>query len=213
MDCATMGGPKEQCVSLQITQLMLHKFTVPVYENVDQREISHRDSLDSFMSLCFYINSRCYTPSFMASLLMGTQIGGMDLRPRDKATERPVRYMFRSRGFPWISSEITRTIFFDLPIWDSNSSSFSCRSFSSQREPTVVGSKMFQFDDVIMKHIFLAKFLRLTIISNTRYSDVACHGVSITNNATVCQTKHQSCTSFVLLWRESTGDHTFTKDQ
>ena len=92
------------------------------------------------MSLCFYVNSRCYTPSFMASLLMGTQIGGMDLRPRDKMTEWPVRYMFRSRGFPWISCEITRTIFFDLPIWDSNSSSFSCRSFSSQREPTVVGS-------------------------------------------------------------------------
>ena len=38
MDCATMGGPKEQYVSLQITQLMLHKFTVD--ENVDQREIS-----------------------------------------------------------------------------------------------------------------------------------------------------------------------------
>ena len=92
------------------------------------------------MSLCFNINSRWYTPSFMASLLMETQIGGMDLRPRDKATERPVRYMFRSHGFPWISSEITRTNFFDLPIWDSNSSSFSCRSFSSQREPTVVGS-------------------------------------------------------------------------
>ena len=88
------------------------------------------------MSLCFYINSRCYTPSFMASLLMGTQIGGMDLRPRNKATERPVRYMFRSPGFPWISCEITRTNFFDLPIWDSNSSSFSCRSFSSQREPS-----------------------------------------------------------------------------
>ena len=34
----TMGRPKEQCVSLQITQLMLHKFTVD--ENVDQREIS-----------------------------------------------------------------------------------------------------------------------------------------------------------------------------
>ena len=33
-----LGGPKEQCVSLQITQLMLHKFTVD--ENVDQREIS-----------------------------------------------------------------------------------------------------------------------------------------------------------------------------
>ena len=38
MDCATMGGPKEECVSLQITQLMLHKFTVD--ENVDQRKIS-----------------------------------------------------------------------------------------------------------------------------------------------------------------------------
>ena len=40
----------------------------------------------------------------------------------------------------WIPSEVTRTFFFDLPIWDSNSSPFSCRSFSSQREPTVVGS-------------------------------------------------------------------------
>ena len=38
MDCATMGGLKEQLVSLQITQLMLHKFMVD--ENVDQREIS-----------------------------------------------------------------------------------------------------------------------------------------------------------------------------
>ena len=40
----------------------------------------------------------------------------------------------------WIPSEVTLTFFFDLPIWDSNSSSFSCRSFSSQREPTVFGS-------------------------------------------------------------------------
>ena len=38
MDCATMGGPKEPCMSLKITQLMLHKFTVD--ENVDQQEIS-----------------------------------------------------------------------------------------------------------------------------------------------------------------------------
>ena len=40
----------------------------------------------------------------------------------------------------WIPSEVTRTFFFDLPIWDSNSSPFLCRSSSSQREPTVVGS-------------------------------------------------------------------------
>ena len=33
-----MGGPKEQCVSLKITKLMLHKFTVD--ENVDHREIT-----------------------------------------------------------------------------------------------------------------------------------------------------------------------------
>ena len=33
-----MGGPKEQCVSLKITQLMLHKFTVD--ENVNHREIT-----------------------------------------------------------------------------------------------------------------------------------------------------------------------------
>ena len=37
-DTPAWHGPKEQCVSLQITQLMLHKFTVD--ENVDQREIS-----------------------------------------------------------------------------------------------------------------------------------------------------------------------------
>ena len=43
----------------------------------------------------------------------------------------------------WIPSEVTRTFFCDLPIWDSNSSSFSCRSFSSQREPTVVGSNIY----------------------------------------------------------------------
>ena len=36
--CHNMGGPKEQCVSLKITQLMLHKFTVD--ENVDRREIT-----------------------------------------------------------------------------------------------------------------------------------------------------------------------------
>ena len=42
----------------------------------------------------------------------------------------------------WIPSEVTRTFFFDLPIWDSNSSPFSCRSSSSQREPTVVGSNI-----------------------------------------------------------------------
>ena len=29
----------------------------------------------------------------MDSLLMGTQIGGIDLQPRDKAVEWPVRYM------------------------------------------------------------------------------------------------------------------------
>ena len=46
----------------------------------------------------------------------------------------------------WIPSEVTRTFFFDLPIWDSNSSSFSCRSFSSQREPTVVGSIKYMFN-------------------------------------------------------------------
>ena len=28
MDCDTMGGSKEEYVSLNITQLMLHKFTV-----------------------------------------------------------------------------------------------------------------------------------------------------------------------------------------
>ena len=32
-----MGGPKEQCVSLKITQLVLHTFTVD--GNVDHREI------------------------------------------------------------------------------------------------------------------------------------------------------------------------------
>ena len=36
--CHNMGGPKKQCVSLKITQLMLHKFTVD--ENVDHRKIT-----------------------------------------------------------------------------------------------------------------------------------------------------------------------------
>ena len=37
----------------------------------------------------------CCTTSFMHSLC-----GGMDLRPRERAAEWPVRHMFRSRGFP-----------------------------------------------------------------------------------------------------------------
>ena len=40
----------------------------------------------------------------------------------------------------WIPSEVTRTFFFRSSHMGPNSSSFSCRSFSSQREPTVVSS-------------------------------------------------------------------------
>ena len=80
---------KEQCHVLEITQLMLRKFTVD--ENVDHRQ--NRHSLNSFMLVCFYVNSRCYMPRFMDVLNSFTQFGGMDLRPRDKAAERPVRYM------------------------------------------------------------------------------------------------------------------------
>ena len=54
-----------------------------------------KDSVVSFMLLCFNVNLRCCMTSFMDSLL-----GGMDLRPRERAAERPVRHMFRSRGFP-----------------------------------------------------------------------------------------------------------------
>ena len=43
------------------------------------------------MLLCFYINLRSYLTSFMDFLLMGTQIGGMDLGPHDTAVEWPVR--------------------------------------------------------------------------------------------------------------------------
>ena len=85
------------------------------------------------MLLCFYVNLRCCTTSFMDSLL-----GSMDLRPRERAAG--ATHVQISWISAWIPSEVTRTFFFDLPIWDSNSSSFSCRSFSSQREPTVVGS-------------------------------------------------------------------------
>ena len=90
------------------------------------------------MLLCFYVNLRCCTTSFMDSLFMRTPIGGMDLRPRERAAG--ATHVQISWISAWIPSEVTRTFFFDLPIWDSNSSSFSCRSFSSQREPTVVGS-------------------------------------------------------------------------
>ena len=45
------------------------------------------------MILCFYVHLRFYTTSFMDSLLTGTQIGGIDLRPRDRAAERPVWYL------------------------------------------------------------------------------------------------------------------------
>ena len=96
------------------------------------------DSVDSFMLLCFFVNLRCCMTSFMDSLFMRTPIGGMDLRRRDRAAG--ATHVQISWIFAWIPSEVTWTFFFDLPIWDSNSSSFSCRSFSSQREPTVVGS-------------------------------------------------------------------------
>ena len=58
----------------------------------------------------------------------------------------------------WIPSEVTRTFFFDLPIWDSNSSSFSCRSFSSQREPTVVGSIMPSLPWIIILGSLMMRF-------------------------------------------------------
>ena len=90
------------------------------------------------MLLCFYVNLRCCTTSFMDSLFMRTPIGGMDLRQRDRAAG--ATHVQISWISAWIPSEVTQTFFFDLPIWDSNSNSFSCRSFSSQREPTVVGS-------------------------------------------------------------------------
>ena len=70
------GGPKEQCVSLKITQLMLHKFTVD--ENLDQREISVKRWSRLVHVTVFYINLRFYTTSFMEVLLMGTRTGGMD---------------------------------------------------------------------------------------------------------------------------------------
>ena len=128
-----------------------------------------RHSVASFMLLCFYVNLRCCTTSFMDSLWTGA------LQQRAQQAERqgtgtsqglsPWRHGFtaawKSGGTAgathvqiswisaWIPSEVTRKFFFDLPIWDSNSSSFSCRSFSSQREPTVVGSNIIENHSVL----------------------------------------------------------------
>ena len=94
------------------------------------------------MLLSFYVNLCCCTTSFNDGLSLhensdwrhgftaAWQSGGAA-----GATHVQISWISA-----WIPSEVTRTFFFDLPIWDSNSSSFSCRSFSSQREPTVVGS-------------------------------------------------------------------------
>ena len=82
-------------MSLKITQLMLHKFRVD--ENVDHRKITVKTK-------CQLIHVTVLLRKFVLLhdqfLFMRTPIGGMDLRRRDRAAERPVRHMFRSRGFP-----------------------------------------------------------------------------------------------------------------
>ena len=129
-----MGGLKEQCVSLKITQLMLQKFTVD--ENVDHREITVKTK-------CRLIHVNVLLRKFT---LLHDQFHGLSpwrhgftaaWKSGGAAGATHVQISWISA---WIPSEVTRTFFFDLPIWDSNSSSFSCRSFSRQREPTVVGS-------------------------------------------------------------------------
>ena len=48
----------------------------------------------------------------MDSLVMGTKIGGMDLRPHDRAVEQPVRYMFSTMGkhsYLWPISNVLLT--------------------------------------------------------------------------------------------------------
>ena len=77
-------------------KFMLHKFTAD--ENVDHREITAKCRLIHVTALLRKL--RCCTTSVHGLLFMRTPIGGMDLRPRDGAAERPVRHMFRSRGFP-----------------------------------------------------------------------------------------------------------------
>ena len=47
-----MGGPKEQCVSLKITQLMLHTFTVD--ENVDRRQNNRKDIVPPHSCYCAF---------------------------------------------------------------------------------------------------------------------------------------------------------------
>ena len=87
------------------------------------------------MLLCFYVNLRCCTTSFMDSPWRHGFTAAWKSGGAAGATHVQISWISA-----WIPSEVTRTFFFDLPIWDSNSSPFSCRSFSSQREPTVVGS-------------------------------------------------------------------------
>ena len=95
------------------------------------------------MLLCFYVNLRCCTTTELLHRLSLHE--NSDWRHGFTAAWQSGRaagatHVQISWISAWIPSEVTRTFFFDLPIWDSNSSSFSCRSFSSQRGPTVVGS-------------------------------------------------------------------------
>ena len=87
------------------------------------------------MLLCFYVNLRCCTTNFTDSPWRHGFTAAWKSGGAAGATHVQISWISA-----WIPSEVTRTFFFDLPIWDSNASSFSCRSFSSQREPTVVGS-------------------------------------------------------------------------
>ena len=117
------------------------------------------NSVDSFMLLCFYVNLRCCTTSFMDSLHENSDWRHGFTAAWQSGGAAGATHVQISWISTWIPSEVTRTFFFDLPIWDSNSSSFSCRSFSSQREPTVVGS-------IIYSHWYLYAFFEGTHCEN-----------------------------------------------
>ena len=117
------------------------------------------------MLLFFYVNLRCCTISFMDSSwefrLKAWIYGRVTERRSGRCDTCSDLVDFRVNPV-WSNADIFFSIFpygiqiqvhfhvghflakgnqqLLVPIWGSNSSSFSCRSFSSQREPTVVGS-------------------------------------------------------------------------
>ena len=90
------------------------------------------------MLLCFYVNLRCCTTSFITwTLSLEAWIYGRVKERRSGRCDTCSDLVDFRVNPVWSNADI---FFRSSHIWDSNSSPFSCRSFSSQREPTVVGS-------------------------------------------------------------------------